>query len=219
MQDVNEGYSFWGNLKNKYLHGLLLQTFLEYTWDLNIVYMPFYWVLEKNDPRALASLEAEMKDYTFQAFGPEEMQIIGGIKGRSRFKKEKHLCKLLNEGKKCFGIKYKGDIAAFSWVSYDGCTLETYRPAMNDQEVYLFDMFTLPAFRGTKVAPYLRYCIYRTVSAEGRDKFYSVTDKFNKSAIRFKKNINAHNIKKVTYIRFFNYVYCREVDVPLNSSN
>lgn len=193
---------------------MLLQTILEIMWDYHVVYMPFYWVLETYNPNALEALKEDFKDYTFESFGAEEMAIIGKIKGRSRFKKEKDLLKLLEQGNICYGIKYKDEIACFSWVSFDGCNLEEYRTSMKDDEAYLFDMYTLKPFRGTNIAAYLRYNIYKTVLEKGPYKFYSITDVYNKSANRFKKKINAKNIKKVQYFRLFAFVYFREYAIP-----
>ena len=51
-------------------------------WDLGIIVMPFYWVLELYDPAALAAIKDNFKEYTFEPFGPPEMKIMGKIKGR-----------------------------------------------------------------------------------------------------------------------------------------
>jgi len=214
MNTVREHSWHLRDIFKKIRNRLCIQAILERMWDLGIIVMPFYWVLELYDPAALAAIEDNFKEYTFEPFGPEEMKIMGKIKGRSPCKKEADLLKLLDEGHKCYGIKYKGDIAAFTWVSFNGCTMETYRPPMKEDEIYLFDMYTLASFRGKDLAPYLRLKTQDTVSERGDYKFYSITDFFNKSSIKFKQKINAKFVRKVWYFRLWSLIdFWRETDL------
>lgn len=198
----------------KIQNGLTTQAFLERMWEMGIIVMPFYWTLELFDPAILAPIEGKYKEFTFELFGPEEMKIIGKIKGRSARKDEASLMKCLNEGHKCYGIKYQGTIAAFTWVSFKGSNMETYRTPMKADEIYLFDMYVLASFRGENLAPYLRLKTQQAVSKNGNYKFYSITDVFNKSSVKFKKKINARFVRKVWYFRLWSlFDFWRETNI------
>ena len=98
----------------------------------------------------------------------------------------------------------KGKIAAFTWCRFD---VFDYGPkgefSLKKNEAYLFDMYTLRAFRGHDLAPFLRYRFYEELSKMGRDVLYSHSDYFNIPAVRFKSKLNAKIIMLCLYIRLF----------------
>ena len=83
----------------------------------------------------------------------------------------------------------------------------TYPPnwefKLNENEAYLFDAYILKAYRGHKLAPFMRYRCYRELEKMGRSTFYSYSDYFNTPANRFKKKLDARLLKLCLFIKLF----------------
>lgn len=88
----------------------------------------------------------------FGAFGPDEIRTFATL---VPWRSEAELLERLDQGMLCFGIKRHGRIAAFVWCNLAECTYPWHRVPLQENEVYLFDQFTLDAFRGMNVAAYL----------------------------------------------------------------
>ena len=99
--------------------------------------------------------------------------------------------KRLKEGKKCLVARYHGNLAAFSWYDLESCHSSLYKFKLNEGEAYLFDAYTLKPFRGKDLACYLRFELYQELEGIGRNNLYSITEYFNKPAVRFKNKLNA----------------------------
>lgn len=124
----------------------------------------------------------------------EDMQEIARIPGRNFTTDD--LLRRLAEGKRCLGIKHEGRIAAFTWCDFTACLFEEDRLfPLRDDEACLFDAYTLEAFRGHDLAPFMRYRCYEELAKIGRTRCYSVTVLFNAPAVRFKKKLNAQVIE------------------------
>ena len=113
------------------------------------------------------------------------------------------LLKRLEKGNICYGLKYKGEIAAFNWANLDECDNRFNPVKMKPNEAYLFDMHTMKPFRGKSLASYLRTRTFRALKEMGKDTFYSTHVSFNRSSIRFKQKINAKVLRSGLYIRLF----------------
>jgi hypothetical protein len=187
-------------------YGLVLKYFLDRLGSIGIQITPYYWVLEGLNDNSLPKLTEHPDGLTFEFFGPQEMKIIGTIPGRA-WNPEKNLLFLLNEGKKCFGAKYRGEIAAFTWFDFNGNSCRTHKLRLNNREAYLFDMYTMKPFRGMDIAPYLRYRNYLVLREMGREQYYSISEFFNIPSIRFKKKLNAKILELRLDIKLFKKYY------------
>ena len=65
-------------------------------------------------------------------------------------------------------------------------------------------MYTVPAHRGKRLAPYLRYQSYRRLAREGMTRLYSISDAFNTPSIRFKQRLGARFVKLGVSVTLFN---------------
>jgi GNAT superfamily N-acetyltransferase len=155
---------------------------------LGISIVPYYWTQEGVDNSPPPALQNGFEDYSFGSFGPEDIKTIASLLPR---RSEDDLLARLARGQLCFGLKYRGQIAAFTWCELDECSFRWHNVPLNDHEAYLFDMNTMESFRGKGLAPYLRYRVYGALKEMGRDTFYSVTYRFNAPAIRFKQKLGA----------------------------
>jgi GNAT superfamily N-acetyltransferase len=134
--------------------------------------------------------------------GKQDMTELHCIDGRSN--SEQDLCKRLEKGNKCFALKLNGNIVGFTWGDFETFT---YPPGhhfnLDENEAYLFDAYILKAYRGHKLAPFLRYSFYQELKKMGRHILYSYSDYFNTPAVRFKEKLNARIVKLCLYIELF----------------
>jgi len=156
---------------------------------LGIVTVPYYLVLEGIFDHPLPHLETGFEEYDMGYLGPEDMKAIAAIPLRNI--SEKKYINMLMAGTKCFGIKYKGELAAFTWCDFDSCHYKCYKFLLKDNEAYLFDAYTLMSFRGKGIAPYIRYKCYKELAKSGRHKLYSISECVNTPSIKFKKKLNS----------------------------
>jgi len=89
------------------------------------------------------------------------------------------------------------------WIDFDVCNFTPHFIRLKNNEAYLFSMYTMHEFRGKNLAPYLRYKSYECLRKLGKDTFYSVSEYFNYSTLKFKKKLNAKNLKLILYIELF----------------
>ena len=154
--------------------------------------MPYYWVKEAVTPVNPPEIRGEDKDFEILSFGEAE---INHIKNTIIGIEQKDLLTDLKNGEICLGLKNKGKIAAYTFVKCKPFTFRKRKFHLKANECYLHSMYTFEAYRGKNLAPYLRYQTYKYLEDKGINTFYSVSEYFNKSTIRFKKKLNAKPIK------------------------
>lgn len=175
---------------SKIRYGMVMQSILNQFIRIGFRIEPFLLYQEGIFTNYPEGWKESFTDYEVGFLGPEDMKAIGALPGRLYFNEERLLARL-EEGKKCLGLRYNGDIAAFTWCDFESCPSNLYAFPLKKNEVYLFDAYTLEAFRGKKLAPYLRFKCYQELQNLGYSKFYSYSLLFNKPAIKFKQKLNA----------------------------
>ena len=190
-------------LWSKVRYGLVLHGLRKRLSRIGLEFKPCYWVLEGSENFIPPEIRGNTEDYSLVFFGPEDMKIIGD---RGDSYSEESLLALLAKGKKCLGIKHKGEIAAFMWIDFEECNFKHHFIKLKENEAYLFSMFTMYKYRGKNIAPYLRYKSYEKLRELGKDTFYSISEYFNYSTIKFKKKLKAKHLKLILYIVLFNKI-------------
>lgn len=161
---------------------------------------PYYWVQEGLNPANEPMIKGDISDCTIGFLEAEELVKI---------RKDLHsysldfLLDYLKAGKKCLGLKYKDELASFMFINFTECDFTSCFVKLKEDEAYLTFMYTMEAYRGRNMAPYLRYKSYQILKEMGRKKIYSVSAFFNSSAIRYKEKLNAKNIRLVLYLEIF----------------
>ncbi|MGR3319886.1 MAG: GNAT family N-acetyltransferase [Candidatus Anammoxibacter sp.] len=184
-----EKIGFWDRTKNKLRYSSFLRLILDGIAKTGIRIFPYYIVLEGLTNTGMPHLESGFDEYELCFLSPQDMKAISFIPGRNFT--EEYLLQRLQNGQKCFGVKYRGEIAAFTWCNFDWCTSNWYKFPLEDNEAYLFDAYTLMSFRGKGLAPYIRYQCYKELVKFGRDKLYSISECVNTPSIKVKKKLNA----------------------------
>lgn len=184
----------------KFKYGLVLQSIRNLLDKIGITISPYYWVQEGLVQTEVPLIDGIVSDYSVEFLDAGDLKKIGtSIPGYSA---ERFLADL-ESGHLCLGLKYNNEVASFMWINLKECNYMPVKIILNDNEAYLTSMYTLEAFRGKNLAPFLRYKSYDILKKMGRDKIYSVSEYFNSNAIRYKQKLNAKNLKLVFYLKLF----------------
>jgi hypothetical protein len=168
---------------------------------VGIVIQPYYVVMEGLFGRPMPRMGDGLHEYEVGYLGPEDMKAVAAVPGRTISLES--LNRRLAEGKKCFGIRKGGELAAFTWADLETLSGGVYARPLEPDEAYLFDAFTLVPFRGKGIAPYIRYLVYRELEKLGKTRLYSISLYVNTPSIRFKKKLSAKFLELRMYYRVF----------------
>lgn len=194
---IREG-SITEKLRKNIRYGLVWQSVRFRLLKLGIEFTPYYIFQEGTGDLELPVIKGNYSDFSFCFLENEDMKLIG--KADSGFPEEK-LTELLNSGEKCIGIKFKDEIAAFMWINFTGFSYKDTSIRLKENEAYLWFMYTMEHFRGKNLAPYLRFKSYEILREMGRNVMYSISESFNRPAVRFKKKLNARKLKLILYLQ------------------
>ena len=211
----------YSSLLERARHGTVFEGFQYRLERVGISLTPYYWVLEGAWDVVLPELREDRASCWTGFFGAYEMKTLAGEGWNYS---EMQLLSMLERGKKCFGAKIKGEVAASMWIDLQEACCAWYRFPLNGDEAYLFDMYTIKSFRGKGMAPYVRYQCYKALREMGRNKFYSYSDAFNRPSLRFKKKLGAEFLQLGLYVKIldrfgYNWVIRRYRDCDLISRN
>lgn len=101
----------------------------------------------------------------------------------------------LSKGHLCMVLKCEGKIAGYTWAEFAGISNVECDFVLRSGEAYLYDAFIVPDYRGRGLAPYMRFECYERLRKVDKHTFYSISDYFNRPAIRFKQKLNAELIR------------------------
>jgi hypothetical protein len=181
-------------------HGLFLQGLRYGFAKIGLDIMPYYWVQEEYKSSKKPTIRGESQGFIFKSLSDEEMQsVIAKVDSVSENKIHESL-KLEQE---CVGLKQGNQIAAYMFIELNDFSIKNRTFKINSNEAYLLNMYTFDAFRGKNLAPYLRYSCYRYLEDKNINLKYSISNYFNKSAIRFKEKLNSKHLKLFVNIELF----------------
>ena len=155
---------------------------------IGLDFMPYYWVKEATSPVNQPQIRGEEIDLRIKRF--EEVEI-NYIKKTIVGIEEKDLMEDLRKGEICLGLKNKQEIASYMFIKRTSFYFRKRYFEIKPNESYLHSMYTFEDYRGKNLAPYLRYQSYRYMESQGVDTFYSISEYFNRSTIRFKKKLHS----------------------------
>jgi hypothetical protein len=191
-------------IAKKFQYGLVMMIIRSRLTRFNIDISPYHWSLEADPGHQPPAIPGDFGGYTFEFFGPKEMEMIGPRVSNQKTSVAQ-MIERLDQGMVCYGAKYKGEVAAFNWARLHDIGSRFHDIKLKANEAYLFDTHTMKAFRGKGLAAYLRVRSYQALKEEmGKDTFYSLHITFNKSSTKFKQKLNAKTLKTGLYIGLFN---------------
>jgi Acetyltransferase (GNAT) family len=151
----------------------------------------------------------EYLDYEITFLTSEDMQSLDRIEGR--YQTALLMQNRIINGHKCLGIKINGKVIGFTWCQFGMFAFPPLKGfTLLENEAYLDDMYILNAYRGSNLAPFLRYRCYQELAKIGRTVLYSVSLIPNDPAIRFKIKLDARIVSLGLYIRIGkDFHWCR----------
>lgn len=170
------------------------------SWIVRIV--PYYLIKECLLDENEVNLQPKLDSLDVEFLSLPEIKAL--TKHPEVLDKEEDLVKRHQEGCLCLGLKYGGEIAAYTWCDPQYLQFKKVHYRLKENEAYLFDIRTFKAYRGKNLAPYLRYQLYKHLSQKGYSVFYSVSALLHTSSIKFKMKLGAQRWKFYIYICFFN---------------
>lgn len=192
-------------VKEKVRYHLVLQALFGTLARVGIKVVPYYVTRECLNTETKPALDPQMGEVVTALLSPEEIEavyihpdsrVMGDVKA-----------KYLDERCLCFGLRVNGETAAYMWCNLHRCHSELTKFALKDDEAYLCSMVTFKAFRGKNLAPFLRYEVYRHLNRTGRTNYYSITELFNTSALKFKEKLGARQLRLGLHIGLFNRLH------------
>lgn len=193
--------SYLAHLRDKVRYSPLPRIFIDGLDKLGIQIHLIYLTREGITGGVPPQQQDGLEGYEIRFLGPEDMTEMAKIPYRPASDQE--LRSRLKDGNLCLGAKRNGRLVAFTWCNLTCCTSEGCTFPLNDDEAYLFDAYTSSDSRGQGLAPGLRYRLYEELARMGRTKLYSVTDRYNTPALRFKLKLGAVILKSNWQVTLF----------------
>ncbi|MBR9844755.1 MAG: GNAT family N-acetyltransferase [Algicola sp.] len=183
-------------------NGLFLQGVRHALAKIGIDIMPYYWVKEEVIPTETPKLRTD-QSFTFKVLEKHDLsEVIIATDSIN----ERKIHQSFADGQECVGLTYNDEIAAYMFIELNDFEIKNRKFKLNTDEAYLLNMYTLPNFRGKNLAPFLRYACYRHLEKRQVVHKFSVSNYFNKSAIRFKEKLNSKPQKLYLNIELFKSV-------------
>ena len=149
-------------------------------------FMPYFWEIGSIDIKSPRIRDDESK-YQLSIFGEEEITFIkNNVIGITH----KDLMNDLKNGDTCLGIKNDGIITVYSFIKHETFSFRGREFVIKPSEGYVHNTYTFEDFRGRNLAPYLRYQCYEYLKGKGVDKYYSISEYFNKPTLKYKQKLN-----------------------------
>ncbi len=185
-------------------HGMLWHGLRNNLAKIGLDFMPYYWVEEATSPITPPQIRGEDTNFEMSIFGENE---INYIKNAIIGIEQKDLLADLKNGEICIGLKNKDEIAAYMFIKCKPFTFRKRIFDLNQSESYLHSMYTFENYRGKNIAPYLRYHSYKYLEEENIKIYYSISEYFNKSTIKFKEKLNSKPLKLYLTVVLFKRWY------------
>jgi len=112
-------------------------------------------------------------------------------------------------GCRCLGLIKDKEIVSYLWVNDKFKENYGIKEPLKKNECCLYNAMTKPDRRGKGYAEILRAKCYEILREQGKDIFYSFTDKSNKPALKFKEKIGAEIIGSYLFIKLWGFKYVR----------
>ena len=199
MTKKKSPYSFT-QIRNLIRHGLFLQGVRHGLAKIGIDIMPYYWVEEEYIPAKKPIIRTEASNFKFISLNADQIE---SIKSKSDSISEKKIIESIADGQECIGLLHDNDIAAYMFIKLKEFTFKNRLFQLKPNQAYLLNMYTFNEYRGKNLAPFLRFLCYRYLEEKGITSKFSVSNYFNKSAIRFKQKLNSRPVKLLAHIELF----------------
>ncbi|MGK0307810.1 MAG: hypothetical protein ACI8RP_000766 [Urechidicola sp.] len=169
-------------------HGLFLHGVRNNLAKIGIDIMPYYWFKGTKELFKPQTIKGEQLDLKTSVFGELEINLI---KSTIIGIEHKDLLNDLKNGEICIGLKQNNDIVAYSFVRKKPFYIRKRYFNLVDKDIYAHSTYVFEKYRGKNIASYLNYQRFELLEKEGVLYHHSISEYFNKSAIRMQKKSNS----------------------------
>lgn len=189
--------SIFTRIRNRFRYGLATQEVLDrLSTTFGLVICPYYLVCEQIQPGVEPHLANNGDEFQVRYLTEDDMEFVAEHAAQKR--PTDALVRKLRSGSQSIGFFVNENLAAYTWFRLDRAPVPIWMKdlfRLEQDEAYLFDAYVLPAYRGRRLAPLLRYRAYQELQKIGRRRLYSVTLAFNASSRRFKQRLQAKEVE------------------------
>lgn len=157
---------------------------------IGLDFRPYYWLEEEFLPCEVPQIKGDITKYKLRYLSLDEAKLINQRKSETDYN---NMVRGMQNGQLCVGLERDNEIVAYMFIELNDFEFNKRVFKLKSNEAYLLNMWTMYAYRGRNLAPFLRYKTYRLLEEQGRDVKYSITEYFNKSSIKFKNKLNSKN--------------------------
>ncbi len=109
----------------------------------------------------------------------------------------------IRNGQRALALRRGREFGAFCWLDPEYCSYAGEGFRLPDDEIYSYDIYTVPALRGMNLAPLLNALYSERLRQEGYRSVCSVVDVWNKPSLNYVRKIGAVAHRKNLYISIF----------------
>jgi hypothetical protein len=192
--------NFSTKVKERYREGLLLNTIYS---GLKAIEVNLFYLFQENlDDVMNLDIQSKIEPIEIEHLKPSDMRYLA-MQAERDYSEDKML-RMLSEGCKCMGTKYKGKIVSYGWYDLQNCKSKRFSFSfeLKANEAYFYGIRTLSAFKGKGLAPCLRYHTYKYLAEIGRTRFYSLILFSNIPSIKFHRKLNDKPLKLFMNVRY-----------------
>ena len=179
---------FWHGVRNNFAR-------------LGLDVMPYHWSKTTIQSVEAPTHKANDLDLKFSVFGESEINFI---KNTIIGIEDKDLLEYLKNGETCIGLKHEEEIVAFLFIRKQSFQFRERHFNLGETDSYFHSMYVFEKYRGKNIASYLRYQGFKLLEKENITNFYSISEYFNKSAIKYQKKLNSQPEKLYLSLILFN---------------
>jgi len=178
---------------NVFKYGLVTQRVIQRLRRVGINFRPYLLIREGVRPHQTDWPELA-REFPSSVLDASDGAAIAEMAAFDRWRTAARIRARLEKGDLCVVLKREGRVVAFAWADFDEVNDVTCEYALGPGEVYLYDAYVAPAFRGRELAVYMRTESYRHLRRLGRNAFLCICEYFNTPALKFKEKLGAERV-------------------------
>lgn len=159
---------------------------------LGLDIMPYYLFNASLQSVDSPTVKINDLDLKLTVFGESEINFIkNSIIGIE----DKYLLEYIRDGETCMGLKHLNEIVAYQFIRRQSFYFRKRYFNLGESDSYLHSVYVFEKYRGKNIASYLRYHSLNLLEKENIENYYSISEYFNKSAIRYQRKSNVKKVK------------------------
>lgn len=172
-------------------HGLFWQGVRNNLARIGIDVMPYYYFIATKKCATPQKIKGKGLKLNFSVFDENDMRFI---KSSIRGLHQKDFINDLKNGDICLGFKENNEIIAYSLIRHKSFYFRGRYFSLDDSDIYIHSTYVFDAFRGNNIASFMKYERFKLFEKENVYFNHSITEFFNKPALKIQHKFNSKPI-------------------------